>query len=96
MRCGNPIIHHQLFPLIFPWAIYCLFKKSLDLPIRIFDFSTCLKVIWSGDLVLDSILGHKKKYKDLVNKLRTAITNDKPRCANSSKYVHLKKLHNLA
>ena len=56
----------------------------LDLTIRNFDLSTCLRVIRGGNFVGDEILLHRL-LKNSVAEMLTSITYDCSRCTKSSK-----------
>ena len=67
----------------------------LDLSIRNSNLSTCLWVIWGGNLVGDEILLHQL-LKNLVAKMLTFITYDCSRCTKTSKDSVSQKLdHNF-
>ena len=56
----------------------------LDLSIRNFNLSTCLWVIWGGNLVGDEVLLHQL-LQNLVAKMLTSITYDFSRRTKMSK-----------
>ena len=67
----------------------------LDLTIRNFNLSTCLWVIWGGNLVGEEILLHQL-LKNSVSEMLTSITNDYLRRTKTSKDSVSQKLdHNF-
>ena len=70
-----PTVHHLIIETNLFYRDSQSFQDMLDLTIGNFNLSTCLWVIWVGNLMGDEILLHQL-LKNSIAEMLTSITND--------------------
>jgi hypothetical protein len=87
--CPQCIMKHVLQFL--PHLIHGLLQNVLDLLIWCFSLTTCLGMVGSCNVVLDSIFCQELT-ESLVNEMWSSITNDQSWCSKSWKYHFMEHL----
>ncbi|KAM1181194.1 hypothetical protein ACFX2G_020568 [Malus domestica] len=79
-------------PILLGWP-NSLIQDLLDSSIRNFGLTTCLRVVWRGNPMLDIVL-FKQRLNGPIAKVEASIAYEHPRHAKSGKDVNLDKICN--